>query len=148
MGLGTALLVLGVGATLVATTNGSASLFFVGTAIAGAGFGAAFQGAIRSVLSLAAAHERAGVLSVLYVIAYLAMGVPAVLGGIRFVQCGAVFTTAREYGAAVMALAALAFAGALRGARAPERPTAGYLSAVALPGPAAAEAVGPAVERA
>jgi len=110
---GAAALVAGVAITLLATTRASLGVFFAGAVLAGAGFGAGFQGAIRTVLPLAAPHQRAGVLSILYVIAYLAMGLPAVLGGLRVVHGGGVLTTAREYGVAVMALAALALIGAL-----------------------------------
>jgi len=113
MTFGTAALVAGVAITLLAMASASLGVFFVGAVIAGAGFGAGFQGAIRSVLPLAAPGERAGVLSILYVIAYLAMGLPAVLGGLRVVHGGGVLTTAREYGAAVTALAALALIGTL-----------------------------------
>jgi MFS family permease len=113
MQLGTAALVAGVALIVAAITGDSLAWFFVGTAIAGMGFGAGFQGAIRSVASLAKAHERAGVLSVLYVVAYLSMGVPAILGGIRVVHGGGLFTTAREYGFVVMALAAVALLGSL-----------------------------------
>jgi hypothetical protein len=127
MTLGTAALIAGVGAILLAVASTSAgsgrhgtaiALFFAGTAVAGAGFGGAFQGAIRSVMSVAEAHERAGVLSVLYVIGYMAMGLPAVLGGMRVVHAG-VAATADEYGLAVMLLAALALAGTRRHAPAP-----------------------------
>ena len=113
MALGTALLFGGVALTLVAIGASSVSLFFLGTALAGAGFGGGFQGGIRTVLPLAGAQERAGVLSVLWVIAYLSMGVPAVLGGIRAAHGGGLFITAREYGLAVMLLAALAFVGSV-----------------------------------
>ena len=113
MRFGTMALVAGVALTLAAITGNSLAGFFVGTAIAGMGFGAGFQGAIRSVVPLAQAHERAGVLSVLYVVAYLAMGVPAVLGGIGVVHGGGLLSTAREYGFAVMALAAVALLGTL-----------------------------------
>src|SRR5207237_498117 len=65
--LGTVALVVGVGITLLAITHTAAAVFFVGTAVAGAGFGAGFQGALRTVLPLAAPQERAGVLSLLYV---------------------------------------------------------------------------------
>src|SRR6185312_6650410 len=109
--LGMGALFTGVGATLVALAHGSTAAFFAGTAIAGVGFGAGFQGAIRSVLPLAAPHERAGVLSVLYVVSYLAMGLPAVVAGFRVVHGGGVLTTAREYGTVVMALAAVALLG-------------------------------------
>ena len=119
MFLGTVALIVGVGATLVAVSATSATLFFLGSALAGAGFGAGFQGAIRSVLPLAAPHERAGVLSILYLVSYLAMGLPAVVGGFLVVHAGGLLTTAREYGIAVMVLAALALAGLAR----PQRPT-------------------------
>ena len=111
MRFGTAALVAGVALTLAAITEGSPAVFFAGTAIAGMGFGAGFQGAIRSVVPLARIHERAGVLSVLYVVAYVAMGVPAVLGGIRVVHGGGLFTTSRESGLAVIILAGAALMG-------------------------------------
>jgi predicted MFS family arabinose efflux permease len=111
--LGAAALIAGVAITLLAVATSSLAVFFVGAALAGAGFGAGFQGAIRSVLPLAAPHERAGVLSMLYVLSYLAMGLPAVLGGLRVVHGGGLVTTAREYGLAVIALAALALIGSL-----------------------------------
>jgi MFS family permease len=113
MRYGVAGLAIGVGLTLVAMTHGATALFFAGGVIAGSGFGAAFQGAIRTVLPLAEADERAGVLSVVYVVAYLAMGVPAILGGLRVVHGGGIMTTAREYGLAVIALAVFALAGTL-----------------------------------
>jgi hypothetical protein len=109
--LGTLLLILGVGITLVAISSAAAAAFFAGTAIAGVGFGATFQGALRSVLPLAGPQERAGVLSLLYLVSYLALGLPAVLAGILVVGGGGVLATAREYGLAVMALAALALLG-------------------------------------
>ena len=52
----------------------SATAFFVGTALAGSGFGTAFQGSVRTVVPLAAPHERGSVLSVIFVVSYLAMG--------------------------------------------------------------------------
>jgi MFS family permease len=113
MALGTAALVAGVGISVVAIEDTSLATFFVGTAIAGAGFGGAFQGAIRSVLLAADADERAGVLSVLYIVAYLSMGLPAILAGVRAVHGGGVMTTAKEYGFAVMSIAAMALAGTL-----------------------------------
>jgi MFS family permease len=110
---GTAALIAGVALTLAAIPARSAVVFFAGAVIAGSGFGGAFQGAIRMVLPQAQPHERAGVLSIIYIIAYLAMGLPAVLGGVRFVHGGGVFTTAREYGVAVIVLAVVALAGTL-----------------------------------
>jgi MFS family permease len=113
-------LLAGIGLVLLAVGTGSAAAFFIGTVVAGAGLGGGFQGAIRSVVPLAAPHQRAGVLSVVYVVSYLAMGVPAVIAGFLTVHDGSVLTTAYQYGAAVLVLAALALIGSAR----PLRPAA------------------------
>ena len=107
-------LITGVAVTVMAVSLGSAAVFFAGSAIAGAGFGSGFQGGIRLVVPLAAAHERAGVVSLLYVVSYLGLGVPAVLAGFGVVHGGGLIDTARYYGAAVIALAALALFGLLK----------------------------------
>jgi MFS family permease len=112
-------LVVGVGMTLVAIDARSAALFFAGAVIAGAGFGAGFQGAIRTIVPLAAPHERAGVLSIVYVISYLAMGLPAVVAGFLVVDGDGLLPTARGYSVAVMVLAALALLGLVRPNRRP-----------------------------
>jgi hypothetical protein len=57
--------------------------------------------------------ERAGVLAVLYAVSYLALGVPAVIGGVLAAH-GGVLLAGREYGLAVIVLAALAFFGLRR----------------------------------
>jgi predicted MFS family arabinose efflux permease len=107
-------LITGVAVTITAVSLGSAAVFFVGTVIAGAGFGGGFQGSIRTVVPLAAAHQRAGLVSLLYVVSYLGLGVPAVLAGFGVVHGGGLINTARYYGAAVIALAALALFGLLK----------------------------------
>jgi len=117
MALGTAALIVGVGVTLLAISYTSTAAFFVGTVIGGAGFGAGFQGAIRTAIPLAAPHERSGLLSTLYVVSYLALGLPAVVGGFLVVHGGGLLPTAREYGIAVMVLAAIALLGLARPAR-------------------------------
>lgn len=63
----------------IATT--STPVFFAGALLSGVGFGGGFQGALRGVLGTAPAHERAGVLAAVYVVSYLAFGVPAVVAG-------------------------------------------------------------------
>ena len=108
MGLGIGALVAGVATTLVAVDLRSSVVFFLGTAIAGVGFGSGFQGGIRTVMPLPLPHERAGVLSVLYVVSYLGMGLPAVVAGVFVVRGGGLVDTAYEYGFAVIALALLA----------------------------------------
>jgi predicted MFS family arabinose efflux permease len=118
--LGNAALALGVAIVLIAVAKTSAPTFFLGATIAGIGFGAGFQGALRTVVPLAGDAERAGVISVLYAISYLAMGLPAVLGGVLAVNVG-VTLAAREYGFAVIALALLTLAATVaRGRRGAE----------------------------
>jgi MFS family permease len=112
-------LILGVAITLVALDVRSIALFFAGTAIGGIGFGSGFQGGIRTVVPRAAAHERSGVLSLLYTVSYLGMGLPAVIAGFLVVRGGGLIDTAYEYGAALIVLAVLALAGLLRTRRAP-----------------------------
>lgn len=116
-------LLAGVALTVLAMNLTSAALFFTGTAIAGIGFGAGFQGSIRTVVPYAAPHERAGVLSSLYAVSYLAMGVPAVFGGILVVHTG-LLTGAREYSVAVIAIGTLSLVSHVltrqRGTAAPE----------------------------
>ena len=49
--------------------------------MAGFGFGGAFAGAMLTVMPLAQAHERAGLLSAFYVEGYLSFSLPAILTG-------------------------------------------------------------------
>jgi predicted MFS family arabinose efflux permease len=111
---GTGLVIVGVLAVLWSVSTHDVVGFFVGTAVAGAGFGGGFQGGLRTIVTLAGPAERAGVISIAYVICYLAMGLPAILAGILVVH-GTVTGTAQEFGAAVIALAALTGAGLLTG---------------------------------
>jgi MFS family permease len=115
---GIAALVAGVGITLVALGTGSAALFFAGTAVSGIGFGSGFQGGIRTVVPVAAPHERAGVLSLLFTVAYLGLGVPAVAAGFLAVHGAGMIGAARDYGVALIVLAVFAFAALSRSRRA------------------------------
>lgn len=69
------------------------------------------------MVPLAAPHQRAGVLSVVYVVSYLAMGLPAVIAGVLLVHEGNLVVTTVQYGVAVMVLAALALLGTIRSTR-------------------------------
>jgi predicted MFS family arabinose efflux permease len=108
--VGSSLVIAGVAIVLVAASSRSIVAFFIGTAVAGAGFGGGFQGGLRTIVPLAEPTERAGVISVAYIICYLAMGLPAILAGFLVVH-GTVLHTAQEFGGAVIALAAFTVAG-------------------------------------
>ena len=120
---GIAGLVAGVAITLIALGAGSVALFFAGTAVSGVGFGSGFQGGIRTVVPEAAPHERAGVLSLLFVISYLGMGVPAVAAGFGATDGLGLLGSARVYGIALIVLAGLALRRAGLGQRGPWRDT-------------------------
>jgi len=78
---GATALAVGLLITLSGVHTHNAGLFFIGTCVAGVGFGAAFQGSLRSVLPLAEAHERAGLMAAFYVLSYLAFSIPAIIAG-------------------------------------------------------------------
>lgn len=124
-----AALVAGIAVTLAATSTDSAAGFFIGTAIAGVGFGGGFQGGIRLVLPLVREQERAGVLSVLYIVSYLGLGLPAVIAGVLVTEVNGLLATAQEYGTAVVVLAVVALGGLLL--HRPETATARPACAVA-----------------
>jgi MFS family permease len=109
--VGTTVLVAGVAITLAALSAGSVVLFFAGTVVSGIGFGSGFQGGIHIVVPQASPRDRAGVLSLLFTVAYLGMGVPAVGAGLLAVHGLGLIGAARCYGAALVVLAALALAG-------------------------------------
>ena len=92
--------------TLTGVHAGNAGIFFVGTVLAGMGFGSAFQGALRSVLPLAEAHERAGLMAAFYVLSYLAFSVPAIIAGTMAHVVGLRLTT-DVYGVTMAALAGM-----------------------------------------
>jgi hypothetical protein len=71
-------LTLGVAITLLGVQAQLVGLMLVGTIMSGIGFGAAFSGAMKSVMPLAQAHERAGLLSAFYVEGYLSFSLPAI----------------------------------------------------------------------
>jgi predicted MFS family arabinose efflux permease len=114
---GIAALVAGVAVTLLGLTARSTGMFFVGTAISGIGFGSGFQGGIRTVVPRVGAHERAGVLSLLFVVSYLGLGVPAVGAGFLAVHGAGLIGAARYYGAALILLAVLALLSLVRAER-------------------------------
>jgi MFS family permease len=71
------------GALLIATgiATRTLPLLLVGGAVGGAGFGGSFAGGIRLINPLVKQHERAGVFAGVYVVAYLAFGVPVLIAG-------------------------------------------------------------------
>ena len=121
---GAGMLALGVGVTILGLNEGTTALFFAGSVLAGVGFGAGFSGAFKTVVSLAPASERAGLIAAVYVLAYLGFSLPAIAAGIAVTHAGLLPTT-NVYGSVVAGLALVALAlTTVRHRRAPVVPAA------------------------
>lgn len=105
MTFGASMLAVGVGVAVWSLPHHAIAVFFAGTSVAGMGFGTGFQGAVRSIVPFAAPHERAGVLSIVFVFSYLSMGVPAIAAGALVARHGNIVGTGEEFGVVVMTLA-------------------------------------------
>jgi MFS family permease len=98
--VGTLALVVGTVLFVIALAVTSLTVFVLGALVAGFGFGPAFLGAFRSVSQLAAPHERAGLISAIYVVSYLAFSIPALVAGVIITEAG-LRSTSVGYGAVV-----------------------------------------------
>jgi MFS family permease len=101
--LGLVALVLGPIVTVTFVFAHSLPGMVVGSAVAGVGFGAGFQAPLRMLLATAAPTHRAGLLSTIYVVSYLAFGVPSVIGGLLEPSVGLVPVIAGYGGFIVLA---------------------------------------------
>jgi predicted MFS family arabinose efflux permease len=113
----------GLGLQLVGSLSGSAAAYGAGLAIAGVGFSTAFVGVIGSVAHVTPA-ARGQLFAAIYVVAYTAFSIPAVLGGFAATAWGLKGTTT---GYTIFDLAMVALAAALiplraRAARRPSEP--------------------------
>jgi MFS family permease len=127
-------LVVGALVTIVAIQTGTAAAFFIGTMVAGLGLGPAFTGAYRSTIALAPSEERVGLIAAIYIVSYLATGIPTVIGGIATSHYG-LRSTAPVYLAAVALLAVVAVSLLIRRRTAPDGARRGIDHPDAPPGP-------------
>jgi MFS family permease len=108
--IGLVLLLAGLALLLVTLATGSAVVFFVGTAVLGAGWGSTFLGAFRLLAGLADPARRGELMAAVYVVAYLAMSVPVVVAGLITSHLG-LHHTATVFIIAVAAVCAAALGG-------------------------------------
>lgn len=104
---GTAALAVGTLLSLAALATGSLVAYFIAVLVAGSGFGTAFFGILRTIVPILPPAERAEVFAVIFIVSYLAFGVPAVVAGLLTPSIGLAATT-YAYGAVVAALSAAA----------------------------------------
>jgi MFS family permease len=122
--VGCVLLALGSGLTGASLIMDSPATFYVSTLVAGAGFGAGFVGALRTLINLATPDERGSLVAAIYTVAYLAFSVPAVLAGELTTRIGLHLTSVGySIAVAVLALTALTGTAASRGPRSTTRST-------------------------
>jgi MFS family permease len=105
-------LLTGMAATFGAIATTTAAAFLAGTAVAGVGFGLAFLGSFRMITALAEPDERAGLVTAVYIVGYLAFSVPALIAGVATTSFG-LHATALVYSASLAVLAAAAAAACL-----------------------------------
>jgi MFS family permease len=128
-------LIVGAAVTFASIETGTAAVLFVGTAISGLGFGPAFMGAYRATVAAATSDDRTGLITAIYIVSYLATGIPAVLAGISTSHYG-LRKTALVYSVAAAVLAAVAVSRLLARQTAPGPAEHGTRHADAPPGPA------------
>lgn len=104
---GTCALGLGLAITLVGMAQSSTTLLFAGTLVAGLGFGAVFNGAVRSLVVLAAPAERGALMAGFFALSYVAFSGPAVVAGFAVGLFG-LAATAMGFGVALVALCVVA----------------------------------------
>jgi MFS family permease len=125
-GLGSIALAAGVLLIVAAAADGSSTLFLAGSVLGGAGFGAAFLGGLRTLVSVIPNESRASVMSAFFVAAYASLSIPAVLAGIvvSYISLAATF---QLFGTvvALIALVVAAEAWRTRPARRTSRPILG-----------------------
>jgi MFS family permease len=110
--LGSAAIAVGAILFVFALVWTSITLFVLASIVGGGGFGSGYLGSIRSVSQLAEIHERAGLISAVYVVSYLAFSIPALVAGVLATHIG-LRATSFAYGGfvAIVAVAALASRG-------------------------------------
>src|SRR3954451_6484805 len=144
---GCLVVIVGASVTFASIETGTSAVLFVGTAIAGLGFGPAFMGAYRATVAAATSYERTGLITAIYIVSYLATGIPAVLAGIATSHYG-LRKTALVNSVAVAVLAAVAVSRLLARQTARGRPEHETRHADAPPGPGTVPPCPPLTERA
>ena len=140
-------LIVGALVTFASIDTRTPAVLFVGTAIAGLGLGPAFMGVYRATVAAAAFDDRTGLITAIYIVSYLATGIPAVLAGIATSHYG-LRKTALVYSVAVAVFAAVAVSRLVVRQTAPGRAERATRHADAPPGPGTAPPCPPLSPRA
>jgi MFS family permease len=116
MSVGCATLAAGVILTVLSVSQDVTALLYIGTVVAGCGFGLGFLGAFRTLAGLAMSERRSQLIATIYVVAYLSFSIPSVVAGVLSAHVG-LHDTAIGFGIAVAALALIALPATARHCR-------------------------------
>ncbi|WP_162243391.1 MFS transporter [Williamsia sp. Leaf354] len=86
--VGSAALIVGLVLASIALATSSSAVFFIGAVATGVGFGLAFMSGTRRVTQVAPDAQRGEVLAAYFVIAYIAISVPAIIAGLVSTHLG------------------------------------------------------------
>lgn len=103
----------GTGGVVTGVLAGSLALMIAGLVITGIGFGAAFSGSLRLIMPLAGPRQRAGIVAAIYVVAYIAFGLPVIVAGQLAAPLG-LMPTVVGYGGATVVLALISLVAQFR----------------------------------
>ncbi|BCW71631.1 MFS transporter [Arthrobacter sp. NicSoilB8] len=98
---------------VAAVLSGSLALMIAGLVVMGIGFGAAFSASLRLIMPLAVPQQRAGIVAAIYVVAYIAFGLPVIIAGQLAAPLG-LLPTVVGYGGATVALALVSLVAQMR----------------------------------
>lgn len=102
--IGSIALAAGMALIVLASATDSSTTYLAGSILGGAGFGAAFLGGLRALVSAIPPEYRAAVMAAFYVAAYGSLSVPAVLAGILVTHIS-LQSTFEIFGSVVTAIA-------------------------------------------
>ena len=102
-----AAIMVGIALTAVGISAGLLPVLFAGAVVAGAGFGAGFSAMLRIIAPLAPNDQRAELFAGVFLVSYLAYGIPALAAG-ELIGIVGLLPTALGYAAAIAVAAAVA----------------------------------------
>jgi MFS family permease len=117
---GSLALAAGMVAMVLAASTEATALYWIGAVVGGGGFGVAFLGGLRALSAAIPPQHRAEVMSAFYVVAYMAISLPAILAGVLVTPLG-LESTFEIFGSAIAVLALVVAFEAYRTRPAPAR---------------------------
>ncbi|GAA4266007.1 hypothetical protein GCM10022256_16190 [Frondihabitans peucedani] len=117
--VGSISLIVGAALTVIGLESGSLVVFGISAILGGMGLGLSFSGSVSLIMPHAQAHERGQLFAAVYVVSYLAFGLPAIAAGL-FVASEGLLAVATTFAIVIIVIAAVSLgAHIVRGSQAP-----------------------------